>query len=501
MSFARGTDPSKPHLVSTNGGAFGELKLASGTWAHGTRQVVIDRHTAAVERFKVGDEIVISTLGKRHTFTLTGTVAFLGEELTRDASLAVWDVKSAQALFDHRGRYDVISVKAKTRRLPGPARAHHQAGPARRPPGQDARPGVRRGRGRLGPHDGEHPAVPAGLRPDRAGDRRVRDLQHAVDHRRPADPRAGHAADPRRLAPAGHAHGRDRGPRARHDRLAVRPRRRLRHRHRDDAPGRVDRPDDPEGRHDRRAAHRPRLDGARDRRHAARQPRPGPARDPRPADRRRPRGRRPAVHPLRRALRGTHRQAARARHRLAGAPRRRCRGAAGVGERRPQPGPHRFHRRHADDRARARLRRGRARRERQPRHARRRLRAGRRRLCRRLQGRAPVRRGVRRQAGPRGGREGRHPRPLRRRAGAGRQARGQRARSRRDRALLPLQVHRGLAGRARRRRRAGREALRRAGPPGGRRPAGGHRADGQAAHVRRARDLRRARPPPRCWAT
>ncbi len=114
MSFARGTDPAKPHLVSTNGGAFGELELVSGTWAHGTRQVVIDRHTAALERFKVGEKIVISTLGKRHTFTLTGTVSFLGEELTRNASLAVWDVKSAQALFDHRGRYDVISVKAKT---------------------------------------------------------------------------------------------------------------------------------------------------------------------------------------------------------------------------------------------------------------------------------------------------------------------------------------------------------------------------------------------------
>ena len=47
---------------------------------------------------------------------------------------------------------------------------------------------------------------------DRAAGRRVRDLQHAVDHRRPADAGVRDAADARRLAQAGHALRRGGGP-------------------------------------------------------------------------------------------------------------------------------------------------------------------------------------------------------------------------------------------------------------------------------------------------
>ena len=67
---------------------------------------------------------------------------------------------------------------------------------------------------------GDDPLLPARLRRHRAVRRRVRDLQHAVDHGRPAHARVRHAADARRLAQAGHALGRARGPRDRPRRLA-----------------------------------------------------------------------------------------------------------------------------------------------------------------------------------------------------------------------------------------------------------------------------------------
>src|SRR4051794_1018941 len=63
QSMGRGFDPAKRNLTGANGGVYGPLALASGTWATGPGQVVIDRHTAGVQHFRVGDRIVISTLG------------------------------------------------------------------------------------------------------------------------------------------------------------------------------------------------------------------------------------------------------------------------------------------------------------------------------------------------------------------------------------------------------------------------------------------------------
>jgi putative ABC transport system permease protein len=113
QSFGRGLDPAHGQLAPTKGGAFGELKLRTGAWPHGAKQVVIDRRTAAAQHFKVGDSIVISTLGTRHTFELAGTVSFIGEQLPPVPSLAVWDIKSAQTLLHRPGRFDVISIQAK----------------------------------------------------------------------------------------------------------------------------------------------------------------------------------------------------------------------------------------------------------------------------------------------------------------------------------------------------------------------------------------------------
>jgi putative ABC transport system permease protein len=81
QSVGRGIDATKLNLTATNGGAFGPLKLETGTWANGRGQVVIDRHTATTQHYKVGDPVVISTLGTRHTFKLAGTVSYLSENL------------------------------------------------------------------------------------------------------------------------------------------------------------------------------------------------------------------------------------------------------------------------------------------------------------------------------------------------------------------------------------------------------------------------------------
>ena len=63
------------------------------------------------------------------------------------ASIAAWDVKTAQTLLHREGRFDAISVAAKQGTSPAAARARDQAAPARQPAGQGQR---RAGRGRRG---------------------------------------------------------------------------------------------------------------------------------------------------------------------------------------------------------------------------------------------------------------------------------------------------------------------------------------------------------------
>ena len=93
-------------------GRFSPLALKAGRWASGPGQVVIDAGSAAKADYKVGDRVVISTLGRRHTYTLTGTASFGGVDSLGLASIAAWDVKTAQALLGRDGRYDSISLAA-----------------------------------------------------------------------------------------------------------------------------------------------------------------------------------------------------------------------------------------------------------------------------------------------------------------------------------------------------------------------------------------------------
>src|SRR4051794_15601310 len=70
---------------------FSPIGLKAGAWPDGPTQVAIDAGSAAKEHYKVGDKVVVSTLGKKATYTLTGTTTFGGEDSLGFASVAVWD--------------------------------------------------------------------------------------------------------------------------------------------------------------------------------------------------------------------------------------------------------------------------------------------------------------------------------------------------------------------------------------------------------------------------
>jgi putative ABC transport system permease protein len=92
---------------------FTPLRLKTGDWARGPQEVVIDVGTATKKHYKVGDSIVVSSLGRRHTYRVAGTASFGTVDSLGFASIAAWDVRTAQSLLNRQGRFDSVSIAAK----------------------------------------------------------------------------------------------------------------------------------------------------------------------------------------------------------------------------------------------------------------------------------------------------------------------------------------------------------------------------------------------------
>jgi putative ABC transport system permease protein len=103
--FGLGNDVSLPQ--------FSPLRLKTGEWPAGRGQVAVDADTATGENFRVGDTVTVSTRGTKHRYELTG-VATLGDVSSLGgATIAVWDLPTAQTLLDKQGQFDTIAITAK----------------------------------------------------------------------------------------------------------------------------------------------------------------------------------------------------------------------------------------------------------------------------------------------------------------------------------------------------------------------------------------------------
>ena len=92
---------------------FSPLELTAGQWAKGDGQVVIDANTADEYGYGVGDTIGIAALGPVKQYEITGVAAFGSVDSIGGATIAIFDLPTAQALFQKEGRFDAISVAAK----------------------------------------------------------------------------------------------------------------------------------------------------------------------------------------------------------------------------------------------------------------------------------------------------------------------------------------------------------------------------------------------------
>jgi putative ABC transport system permease protein len=103
--FGFGFDP--------NAERFNPLSLTAGHWASGPGQVVIDKATAKSNGYSVGDRIGAAARGSVHQYTITGIARYGTVNSIGGATIAVFDVPTAQALLGKRGQYDTIFVAAR----------------------------------------------------------------------------------------------------------------------------------------------------------------------------------------------------------------------------------------------------------------------------------------------------------------------------------------------------------------------------------------------------
>ena len=97
-------DPSRPE--------FSTLTLVEGSWPK-ENEVVVDKSTAGKKDLAVGSEIGVQIEGPVETLRISGIVKFGSVSSIGGATLAGFDLATAQRLFDKEGKLDQIRVAGK----------------------------------------------------------------------------------------------------------------------------------------------------------------------------------------------------------------------------------------------------------------------------------------------------------------------------------------------------------------------------------------------------
>ena len=88
------------------------LRLAQGTAPTTSHDVVMDAGTAQKYHFAVGETVRILLVGPPETFTITGIARFGNANNLAGATLAAFDLPTAQQLFHEAGHLDSINIRA-----------------------------------------------------------------------------------------------------------------------------------------------------------------------------------------------------------------------------------------------------------------------------------------------------------------------------------------------------------------------------------------------------
>jgi putative ABC transport system permease protein len=88
------------------------LRLVTGHPPRNSEQVVMDEGTAQKHGFAVGDRVRVLLLGPTRTFTISGIARFGTANNLAGATLAAFDIPTAQKLLGQEGKFNAINVVA-----------------------------------------------------------------------------------------------------------------------------------------------------------------------------------------------------------------------------------------------------------------------------------------------------------------------------------------------------------------------------------------------------
>jgi putative ABC transport system permease protein len=107
-----GGAPNLGFSIENGNSPFNPLSLVEGSWPSGD-EVVIDGSTADKEGFVVGDTVGVQGRGPVEQLRISGIVKFGSVSTIGGATLAGFDLPTAQRVFDMQGKLDEIAVAAK----------------------------------------------------------------------------------------------------------------------------------------------------------------------------------------------------------------------------------------------------------------------------------------------------------------------------------------------------------------------------------------------------
>src|SRR5262249_50929679 len=117
IQFGLGGAPNLGFSIANPNSRFNPLSLVSGHWP-GPGEVVIDKETASKKHLEAGQDIGVQVEVPGQTFKMSGIMQFSSGLSIGGATLAGFELKTAQALFNKRGQLDEIAVAAKVNVTP-----------------------------------------------------------------------------------------------------------------------------------------------------------------------------------------------------------------------------------------------------------------------------------------------------------------------------------------------------------------------------------------------
>ena len=107
-----GGAPNLGFSIANPSSPFNPLTLVDGDWP-GPNEVVVDKETAAKEDFEVGEVIGVQVEGPVQELAVSGIIQFSSGLTIGGATLAGFDLATAQRLMEKEGSLDEIAVAAK----------------------------------------------------------------------------------------------------------------------------------------------------------------------------------------------------------------------------------------------------------------------------------------------------------------------------------------------------------------------------------------------------